>query len=119
MIWPRVPSCLCQAVPVIFDDVHFHARWFAHCLNIAVIARFEIAWVWRYNVKIVVHTSFRIRSVDLKLNVTAKEVESLAAMDASTSRHRPAVAIPITSIDGEVFLRWTPFCSTWSWTWSW
>lgn len=110
VIGPCVPSCLCKAVAIILDNVHFHTGWLLLTLDIAVICRLEEAWVGRHKVKVVVHPCMCSRSVHVKLDVTTEQVESLLAMDTSTTRQGPpSLAIPLSLVpfDCKVILCWT------------
>jgi len=42
MIWPGVHSRLCHAVSVHFNDIHFHTRWFAYPLYVALIVWLDL-----------------------------------------------------------------------------
>jgi hypothetical protein len=42
MIWPSVHRRLRHAIPVHFNDVHFHTRGFTFALDVTLIARLDL-----------------------------------------------------------------------------
>jgi len=109
VVWPRVPSCLREAIAIVFNDVHFHASWLPLRLDIAIIAGFEVTGVGRDEVKVVIDATVGCSCVNVKFNVPAKQVEGLPAVHTTTSSHGPTVSIPTATINLEIFLRWAPF----------
>jgi hypothetical protein len=80
MIEPCVPSG-CQILgPVRLVDVHLHAvyaKWTAGfwTLPITVIISVGVWMVWTDGVEVVVDTPFRTSIVNVKLHISAEEVE--------------------------------------------
>jgi len=67
VVWPGVPSGLCETASVVFDDVHFHALRMIAGLDVAVFA----TRAWRRGIKIVVDANVGRTCVHVELNVSA------------------------------------------------
>lgn len=104
VVWPGVPRGLAEAVAIVFNDVHLHARWFPLALDVTIVGSFEIAGIWRDQVKIVIDTSVRAARVNVKLHIPTKQVEGLSSMHAAWPCDTPARTIPARSTELEVIL---------------